>query len=70
MNKMSLAQTLFYTGMNFKSTIVVDWHRFDADPDPDSTFHFDADPDPDPDQHQNDADLHADPTPRFTHVRK
>jgi hypothetical protein len=33
---MSLAQTLFYTGMNFESTIVLDRHRFDADPDPDS----------------------------------
>jgi hypothetical protein len=74
MNKMSLAQTLFYIGMNFESTIVVDRHRFDADPgpSPDSTFHFDADPDPDPDPdwHQYDADLPSDPTPRFTHVRK
>jgi hypothetical protein len=32
--------------------IVVDRHRFYADPDPDRNFHFDADPDPDPDWHQ------------------
>jgi len=38
----------------------------DADPDP--TFRFDADPDPD--WQQNNADPHAEPTPRFTHVGK
>jgi hypothetical protein len=43
--------------------IVVDRHRFGADPDadPDPTFHFDADPDPDPESD-------PDPTLSFTHV--
>ncbi len=35
--------------------LVVDRHRFDADPD--LTFHFDANPD-------------TDPTPNFTHIGK
>ncbi len=42
------------------SSVVVDRHRFGADPDadPDPTFHFDAGPDPDP------------TTLSFTHVGK
>jgi hypothetical protein len=37
-------------------SVVVDRHRFGADPDPD--------------WHQNDDDPHTDPTQRFTHVGK
>jgi hypothetical protein len=49
---------------------VNDRHRFGADSYPDPDFHADADPDPDPYWYQNDADKRADPTLKFTHVRK
>jgi hypothetical protein len=40
-----------YLVPNTYTSVVVDWHRIDADPDsdPDPTCHFDAAPDPDPD---------------------
>jgi hypothetical protein len=43
-----------------------DRHRFV--PGPASNFHVDADPDSE--WHQDNADPHADPTSRFTHVGK
>ncbi len=52
-----------------KQTYFSDRYRFDTDPDRDPKVYFDGDP-ADPDWHQNDADLHADPTPTFTHVGK